>query len=219
MTTTRWWWIRHAPVTSHAGLVYGNQDVPCDCGDEAVFRGLAARLPDDAAWVVTPLGRTRATAEAIARHHAAVPADFEVEARLAEQDFGDWQGLTHDELAAQRSGAWHRFWLAPAEEVPPGGESFAAVSARVGEAIAALTRRHAGRDIVCVSHGGPIRAALGHALGVTPEQALAFSVDNCALTRLDHFATETVPGRDRPEGELGGAWRIAQVNVRAQHAA
>jgi broad specificity phosphatase PhoE len=221
---TRWWWVRHAPVTSHAGTVYGNQDVPCDCSDEAVFRGLAAQLPDDAVWVVTPLSRTRATAEAIARHHGAVPGDFEVEARLAEQDFGDWQGLTHDELAAQRSGAWHRFWLAPAEEVPPGGESFAAVSARVAAAIAALTRRHAGRDIVCVSHGGPIRAALGHALGVTPEQALAFSVDNCALTRLDHFAAapasqEGLEGPGAKGGDLGGSWRIALVNARAHLAA
>ena len=208
---TRWWWIRHAPVTSHAGRIYGNQDVACDCSDEAVFRGLAAQLPDDAVWIVTPLGRTRATAEALARHHAAVPADFEIEPRLAEQNFGEWQGLTHDELAQQRSGAWHRFWLAPAEEVPPGGESFAAVSARVAEAIEALTRRHAGRDIVCVSHGGPIRAALSLALAVPPEQALAFSVDNCALTRLDHFAAEDA----MPGGGLGGAWRIAGVNLRA----
>lgn len=225
MTMTRWWWIRHAPVTSHAGRIYGNQDVDCDCSDEALFRGLAAQLPGEAVWVVTPLNRTRATAEAIVRHHGAAPAEFEVEPRLAEQDFGDWQGLTHDELAAQRSGAWHRFWLAPAEEVPPGGESFADVSARVGAAIQALTRRHAGRDIVCVSHGGPIRAALGHALKMSPEQALAFAVDNCALTRLDHFAA-TQEG-EGPQGEhlggeksggdgLGGSWRIALVNARMQ---
>jgi broad specificity phosphatase PhoE len=211
MTMTRWWWVRHAPVTGHDGRIYGNLDVPCDCSDEAVFRELAAGLPGDAVWIVTPLGRTRATAAAIARHHAAAPADFEVEALLAEQDFGTWQGLTYAELEQQRSGAWHRFWLAPAEEEPPGGESFAALSARVAEAIVRLTRRHAGRDIVCVSHGGPIRAALGHALAVTPEQALAFAVDNCALTRLDHFAEET----PQPGKPAGGSWRIALVNGRA----
>ncbi|MEQ8355613.1 MAG: histidine phosphatase family protein [Kiloniellaceae bacterium] len=211
MTTTSWWWVRHAPVTGHDGRIYGCQDVPCDCGDEAVFRGLADELPDSAVWVVTQLSRTRATAAAIARHHRAAPADFEVDIRLAEQDFGEWQGLTHAELAAQRSDAWHHFWLAPAEEVPPGGESFNAVSARVAEAVDDLTRRYAGRNIVCVSHGGPIRAALGHALGLTPEQALAFSVDNCALTRLDHFAAQNAPEEKR----LGGTWRIALVNGRA----
>lgn len=214
MAMTRWWWIRHAPVVGHDGRIYGALDVDCDCGDEGGFRALAAALPRDAAWIVTPLKRTRATAEAILRHHGDAAsisaADFEVEPLLVEQDFGSWQGLSHAELAAQRSGAWHRFWLAPAEEEPPGGESFAALTARVAEAIDRLTRRHVGRDIVCVSHGGPIRAALAKALGVTPERALSFVVDNCSLTRLDHFPDEAeVPG-ERP----GGTWRITQVNAR-----
>jgi alpha-ribazole phosphatase len=213
-TMTRWWWIRHAPVVGHDGRIYGNLDVDCDCGDEDLFRALAAGLPRDAIWVVTPLSRTRATAEAILRHHgdasSITAADFEIEPRLAEQNFGTWQGLSHAELAEQRSGAWHRFWLAPAEEEPPGGESFAALSARVAEAIEQLTRRHAGHDIVCVSHGGPIRAALARALGVTPEQALSFVVDNCSLTRLDHFAEETEAAGER----RGGSWRITQVNAR-----
>ncbi len=215
MSHTRWWWVRHAPVTSHAGRIYGNMDVDCDCGDEARFRALAAALPGDAVWVVTPLSRTRATAEAIARHHPAAPEAFHVEPLLAEQNFGAWQGLTYAELdAVERepghSGAWHRFWLAPAEEIPPGGESFAAVSARVAEAVTALTRRHTGCDIVCVSHGGPIRAALALALSVSPERALSFTVDNCSLTRLEHFA------EDGGDGEhLGGSWRIAGVNLSA----
>lgn len=214
LAMTRWWWIRHAPVVGHDGRIYGALDVDCDCGDEGQFRALAAGLPQGAAWVVTPLSRTRATAEAILRHHDdagnIIAADFEIEPLLAEQNFGSWQGLSHAELAEQRSGAWHRFWLAPAEEEPPGGESFAALTARVAEAIDRLTRRHAGRDIVCVSHGGPIRAALAKALGVTPEQALSFAVDNCSLTRLDHFPAETKGLGERP----GGTWRITQVNAR-----
>lgn len=209
-TMTRWWWIRHAPVVGQDGRIYGNLDVDCDCDDEPLFRALAASLPADAVWLVTPLSRTQATAQAIARHHGAAPAEFAVEPLLAEQNFGHWQGLTYAELAEQSSGAWHRFWLAPAEEVPPGGESFAALSARVAEAIEMQTRRHAGRDIVCVSHGGPIRAALAHALAATPEQSLSFAVDNCSLTRLDHFAED-----NRPAGEgLGGSWRITVVNAR-----
>jgi alpha-ribazole phosphatase len=213
-TMTRWWWIRHAPVVGQDGRIYGNLDVDCDCDDEALFRALAASLPAEAVWLVTPLSRTRATAQAIARHHLARPADFAVEPLLAEQNFGAWQGLTHAELAEQRSGVWHRFWLAPAEEVPPGGESFAALCARVAEAIETQTRRHAGRDIVCVSHGGPIRAALALALAVTPEQALSFAVDNCSLTRLDHFAEETpAPGAPAAGERLGGSWRITLVNA------
>jgi alpha-ribazole phosphatase len=211
-TETRWWWIRHAPVIGQEGRIYGNLDVDCDCSDESAFRVLAARLPLDAVWVVTPLARTRATAEAIARHHRSPPDAFHTEPLLAEQDFGSWQGLTYAELAEHHGDAWQRFWLAPSEEVPPGGESFAALSGRVATAIAALTRRHSGRDIVCVGHAGPIRAALAEALALPPERALSFAVDHCSLTRLDHFAEGPAP----EGGRFGGSWRIATVNLRTQ---
>ena len=203
MTMTRWWWIRHAPVTGQDGRVYGNRDVACDCSDTALFRALAQQLPAAATWVVSPLDRTHKTAAAIARHHGPQASPFEVEAQLIEQDFGTWQGMTYAELDAARGNLWHRFWLAPAEATPPGGESFAAVCARVAEAVARLNRRLAGGEIVCVSHGGPIRAALGLALGLSPEKALAFAIDNCSLTQLDHFAETQADGE---------SWRVALVN-------
>ncbi|GAB4392591.1 MAG: histidine phosphatase family protein [Kiloniellaceae bacterium] len=211
MTVTRWWWLRHAPVRGHAGRLYGDQDVPCDCGDAAVFRALARQIPAPAVWLVTPLSRTRATAEAITRHLAYPPETFEVEPRFSEQHFGTWQGLTYAELESRCGAAWKSFWQAPAENTPPGGESFATLSARVADGIEDLTQRHAGRDIVCIAHGGPIRAALAHALGATPAQALAFTVDNCTLTRLDHIAAQNPDSRE----QKGGGWRIALVNARA----
>ena len=36
---TRWWWIRHAPVTSYAGRIYGQQDVEADFTNSAAARG------------------------------------------------------------------------------------------------------------------------------------------------------------------------------------
>ena len=57
-TTTRWWWIRHAPVDS-GGLIYGQDDLAADCSDPRPFRWLANVLPRDALWVVTPLKRTQ----------------------------------------------------------------------------------------------------------------------------------------------------------------
>ena len=67
MTTTNWWWVRHAPVTVNDGAVYGQTDLPCDCGNAAVFAGLAARLPRDAVWITSALQRTHQTAGAIVR--------------------------------------------------------------------------------------------------------------------------------------------------------
>ena len=211
--TTRWWWVRHAPVRSN-GVIYGHDDLPCDCSDEPVFRNLARALPPDAVWVVTNLQRTRLTAEAIwsAREDANGRSETPlVEPDLAEQHFGDWQGLTVEEVERERGNAWHRFWLAPAHEAAPNGESFVQVMERSAAAIHRLSAAHAGRDIVAVTHGGTIRAALALALGLEPERALAFSVENCSLTRIDHIAG---PASSDHAG-ADAAWRVSQVNLPA----
>lgn len=208
---TRWWWIRHAPVAGHDGrTIYGQDDLPADCSDLACFRALAAALPDDALWITSQLGRTRQTAVAIHAASGRACPELITEPDFAEQHFGEWQGLTHADLAERRDGHWHRFWLAPAEMAPPGGESFADVAARVAGAVERLTAAHAGRDIVAVAHGGSIRAALGVALGLHPDRALGFVIDNCSLTRIDHIEgalTSREPDRLK-------SWRVVRINER-----
>ena len=67
---TRWWWIRHAPVTSANGRIYGQMDMDCDTSDTPVYDGLAGLLPRDAVWVTSHLRRTTRTAEAILARRA-----------------------------------------------------------------------------------------------------------------------------------------------------
>src|SRR5205085_1688882 len=105
-TTTRFWWVRHAPV-AHEGRIYGQKDMPCDCTDTAVFTGLARQLPRDAVWVTSHLRRTHETARAIVRAGLGGPdpipgPDVPAIPDLAEQSFGEWQGLTYEELRHSR---------------------------------------------------------------------------------------------------------------------
>lgn len=204
---TRWWWVRHAPVTVNQGCCYGQTDLPCDVADEAGFAGLAKRLPQRAMWVTSPLKRTHMTAASLVAAGVDGPVTIPgpgvaIEPDLIEQHFGEWQGTRYDELAARRGAAWHRFWLAPAHETPPGGESFVALMQRVHGAIARLSECYGGRDVIAVVHGGTIRAALALALDLAPESALAFTIDNLSLTRIDHISG---PGR-------GHRWRVGVVN-------
>jgi broad specificity phosphatase PhoE len=211
--TTRWWWIRHAPVINPSGRIYGQRDVPADISNAAAFAALATRVPADAVWLATPLSRTQATAAAI---HAAMdgtaPPRPTIEPAFIEQSFGDWQGMAYEDIGAYgkvRPGTkgvgveGHRFWLAPAHETPPGGESFVDVMRRVADGVNRLNETHAGRDIVVVAHGGSIRAALAQALSLEPESALAFTIDTLSLSRLDHIQG---PGKGNP-------WRIGPVNL------
>ena len=88
------------------------------------------------------------------------------------------------------------------------GESFIDLMARVSGTIDRLLADHGGRDIVVVAHGGSIRAAIAHALGLSPEKALGFVIENCSLTRLDHIggASGSHPGADQD------AWRVGGIN-------
>jgi broad specificity phosphatase PhoE len=199
---TRWWWIRHAPVTVNKGRAYGQTDHPCDTSAESHFKGWAELLPKDAVWVHSPLRRTRETAEAIGAAGYKLPK-MEVVPEFIEQHFGEWQGRTYEELKNSPESGYHRFWLGPAAAVPPGGESFEHLIHRVIPGIERLNLVHAGRDIVAVTHGGTIRAAVAHALRLDPEAALRVDVSNTSLTRLDHFAGTP---RHPP------AWRAVVIN-------
>jgi broad specificity phosphatase PhoE len=204
--TTSFWWVRHAPV-AHGGRIYGQTDLSCDCSETALFTGLAEKLPRSATWVTSNLRRTQETAAAIVRAGLPGPQpipgpEAATSPELAEQDFGEWQGMTYEELEELRAGDFHRFWHAPARETPPGGESFVAVIERVSRAIHRLVETHSGRDIIVVAHGGTIRAALALALDLDPEAALAFTIENCSITRIDRI--------DGPG--MGHGWRVVRVN-------
>jgi alpha-ribazole phosphatase len=201
---TRWWWVRHAPVPD-GGYIYGQRDLDCDCADAELFAILARELPADAVWLTSNLVRTRQTAAAIIaageRHAAIEPV---VVPDFAEQHLGEWQGLERRAFYSSRRIGTHALWFAAADERPPGGESFADLAARVFPVVMRLNEEHRGRDIVAVTHGGTIRAALAQALDVPLQTALAFTVENCSLTRIDHLLPDDGPG----------LWRVVAVNHR-----
>ena len=199
VVTTRWWWVRHAPVRNDGGNIYGQKDMACDTSDREVFAAVAKILPRDAAWYASSLMRTHQTAEAIWAAGFPKPSAMPHDAALAEQHLGQWQGMNRAAFLASRPPGSH--WFADIDEPAPGGESFMDLYNRVRGAIERINTEQAGRDVIAVAHGGTIKAAIGLALGHQPEKGLAFDIDNCSVTRLDHFA-----GPDRSN------WRLPMVN-------
>lgn len=204
-TVTRWWWIRHAPVFNGGGRLYGQEDLEADVSDTARFQTLAALLPRDAVWLATPLVRTTQTMAAIGDAGGYQPEPALI-APFMEQFFGDWQGLRWDEMEARDPSGYAAFWDDPSGNAPPNGESFAGVIDRVAPEMEQLTETHAGRDIVCVAHGGSIRAAIAYALDLHHERAMALAIDNLSLTRIEHVEGGTLKGR-------GKSWRIVGINT------
>jgi alpha-ribazole phosphatase len=201
VVATRWWWVRHAPVRSDGGNIYGQTDIECDCSDTPVFDAVSRVLPRDAVWYASKLKRTHMTAEAIFAAGFPRPPAVAHDADLNEQHLGDWQGTNRAAFFAQLPVNLATFWFAPIDEPAPNGESFMDLYLRTKRAIGRITAAHRGCDIVAVAHGGTIKAAIGVALRDQPERGLAFTIDNCSITRLDHMAS------DGHEG-----WRIPMVN-------
>jgi probable phosphoglycerate mutase len=170
------YYIRHGETGWNAeGRLQGQHDIPLNargraqashCG--AVLRGLFARDgidPDRLDFVSSPLGRARQTME-LARAAMGLAVDgYRLAAELTEISFGDWEGFTiaqmrardPDGVAAREHDKWHF--------LPPGGESYEAVSARMRAWYAGLTR-----DTVAAAHGGTARGLMA-ALGIAKPAA------------------------------------------------
>lgn len=201
VTATRWWWVRHAPVRSDGGNIYGQKDMDCDCSDRVVFDAVGKILPRNAVWVASNLKRTHQTASAIWAAGFPKPDAMPHEADFAEQHLGDWQGMNRAAFFASRPINVGSYWFAPIDEPSPNGESFMDLYNRVRRGIERINVEHAGKDIIAVAHGGTIKAAIGLALNDQPDRGLAFTIDNCSVTRLDHLTSD---------GHSG--WRIPMVN-------
>ncbi|MDE2364278.1 MAG: histidine phosphatase family protein [Hyphomicrobiales bacterium] len=201
--TTRFWWVRHAPVRSDGGKIYGQRDLPADCGDSYVFQALARILPAGAVWITSNLMRTKQTAAAIraAGHPDANEGEPIVMTEFAEQNLGDWQGLDRAQFFRDRRPSPSSYWFNDPKEKAPNGESFLDLVERTRDGIGKALSAHRGRDLIVCSHGGTIRAAIGVALDLSLEGMLSFMTENCAVTRLDMLE------RDDDSG-----WRVMMVN-------
>jgi broad specificity phosphatase PhoE len=144
----------------------GHADRPLTERGRAQAEELAERLADVALDAVysSDLRRARETAEAVARAQELVVVQLP---ELREVDVGSWEGLT-------RAGAETRFpdgfrrWLAGGTGWDD-GESYGEMSARVLDAVDGIARENEGGRVLIVSHGGPIRAIHGAALGMDVE--------------------------------------------------
>jgi broad specificity phosphatase PhoE len=177
------YYVRHGETDwNRAGRLQGRRDTLLNargreqavrCGE--ILRDIFARNGQNPAafdYVASPLMRARETMEGMRELLGLSPAEYQIEPRLAEMSFGDWEGLTLAEVAMrdpERLAARERDKWA---FVPPNGESYQQLCVRVGEWYEALRR-----DSVVAAHGGTMRALMVH-LGIErPATAPRLSVE------------------------------------------
>jgi broad specificity phosphatase PhoE len=131
----------------------------------------------------SPMLRTMQTAQAISE---ATGLEILADPDLREIDFGSWEGLDFQQIAAadpERVEAWSS---QPDGFCFPGGEAVASFQQRVATAAARLNGEQTD-TILAVTHGGVIRAMLCHLLGLDRKHYLLFNIRPATITVIDLF--------------------------------
>lgn len=162
----------------------------------AGWRQMWAAVNGTAGWTrvaTSPLARCVEFARAFAQRDA---LQLHIDARLRELDFGAWEGLTADEIAARWPDAYARFLDDPWNHGPPAGESVAHLQERVlaawREAVAAS------RPMLLISHGGPLRLILCHVLGLPRGELLRVDVPLASRHRVAAKVSDELTERRMP---------------------
>lgn len=140
--------LRHPTPDVAPGTCYGRLDIGVAKGAGREIARALDRLGPVTRLYSSPARRCTALSGAIGRARG---VEVVADARLLELDFGDWEGRLWRGIDRAETDLWTSDSF---NRRPPGGESFAELSARVRAALTEI-----GDDAVVVTHAGPIRAA------------------------------------------------------------
>ena len=104
----------------------------------------------------SPVKRAAQTASKIAQKLGAEQVEL---ADLREIGFGDWDGLTNEELFVGHE-SQYQAWRGSYDVAPPNGESLKGFDVRVNRSLDFILDKFAGKTVVVVAHVMPIRGLL-----------------------------------------------------------
>ena len=184
------YFVRHGETAWNAELrLQGQADTGMTARGRAQARRNGRRLagliddPEAFDFVASPLWRTRETMELV-RTAMHLPAEgYEIEPRLVEVHFGDWQGFMMEDIAAESRELVDQRRRDKWNFVPPGtaAESYALLSERVAEWLAETTG-----PTVCVTHGGCLRALFKLVQGLDGHAAANLPIPQDRILRLEN---------------------------------
>ncbi|ACZ21432.1 fructose-2,6-bisphosphatase [Sanguibacter keddieii DSM 10542] len=193
--------VRHGvtPHTTSGAYSGGGVPGPSLSGDGRIQAAQAADLvhrigrkiwpdvPRATEIVASPMVRTQETAAAISRRLGrAVVTD----PRLAEGHFGEWEGLTADEIEVRWPGQL-REWHESGTFAIPGGESIAQTGERLATAMDDLIAGGPGRTVVVVSHAVALRSVIGTAFGAPASQWHRIRIAPASVSMIRYWADGT----------------------------
>lgn len=179
--------IRHGhTVVADRGEIAGHADVPLSKRGEAQVKAL--RESNDSlsvdAYHSSDLTRAIQSAELL----GAEP--IVVDARLRELNFGDWEGMTWDQVQQQYPDVlqhWSENWV---ERSPPGGESLSDLAERTASWLNDITSNSIDKSILVTAHAGSIKTLICQSLHLPLHHAMSFAVDHARVVKINLVAAD-----------------------------
>ncbi|MBC8134413.1 MAG: histidine phosphatase family protein [Fibrella sp.] len=150
-----------------------------------------------AAAYVSPMSRTQATAKPFCD---AVNLPMNLRDGLKEISYGDWEGLTREEVRDRFGEDYSRWETEPAWNAPTGGETAVQVASRASAVITEILKSHTDGNVLIVSHKATLRLILCNLLGIDLgryRDRIAAPVASVSVVRFGEYGPQLAQLGDR----------------------
>jgi alpha-ribazole phosphatase len=164
--------IRHTKVNVEPGICYGQTDVDLVPGFKSEFEQLASKIGDTNYDLIfsSPLQRCYRLAKFLFPGKKII-----TDIRLMEMNFGEWEGQRWDDIFNTQEGK--AFFNDYVNTKCPIGESYQDLIKRVKEFYNEVKSVYSEKNMVIITHGGPIRAFMHIISEIDAKKTFEISID------------------------------------------
>ena len=178
--------VRHTSLDIASNICYGQSDVDVSSKFDAerqILQKKLAKFEFDAIYT-SPLLRCHKLAHALCADQSLgfSATDIQIDARLKEIHFGDWEMNTWDAIPREIFDSWASDY---ANLAPPNGETFTQLHLRAKSFIEDVSNHSHGKNILVVTHGGLIRALIAEVLQIPLKGLFRITIDYASVTQLE----------------------------------
>ncbi len=122
-----------------------------------------------------------------------------IDSAWKEYDFGDWDGLSYQELSEKHPQAFIQFTQQPAKYLPPNAECLMVFSQNLEKKILELAHQYSGKKIALITHAGVIRSLVAWCLQIDYQSGIQFqrfAVDYASTTHISIYQNEQNQSQD-----------------------
>lgn len=185
--------IRHGECEGSGSYIGRGSNVPLTKKGNTQIRNMALFLRESLSGekidflYTSPLSRAVESAEILAEELQSSYVELK---GLEELDFGDWEGLTYEEIDKNNHRELQQWISHPIEKSPPKGESLKELQFRVLQALSPLMEKIDDEktwSFALVSHRGPLAVLIAHLLKLDLNYFWNFKIDRGSVSLLSLF--------------------------------